>query len=915
MAGDRSALGRRIGPYRLVDVLGEGGMGVVYHAEQTEPIHRDVALKLVPFGMDTARVIARFESERQALALMNHPYIAQALEAAAGEDGRPYFVMELVRGEPVTDYCAREQPSLTVRLKIFLQICEAIQHAHQRGIIHRDLKPSNVLLTKQGTEVVPKIIDFGIAKAIGEADGKMLLSTMDGQFVGTPEYMSPEQAGVIDTGLDTRTDVYSLGVMLYELVSGQRPYTLTKRTAIELERALRTPPKPPSQVSRAAVPFLPSGFWLNNLQRSTERDIDAVALMAMERMPDDRYASVEQLADDVRRVLEHRPVRARTQTWTYRAQKFVRRNAASVATAVLVVVLIVTGGAGIVSQRNRAMASERRAVDEATKARAEAAKASEVARFLTDLFRESDPQNARGANVTARELLTRGAERLKTDLASQEAVRATLMDTIGVVYRMLGMTAESETITTDALAIRRRALGPEHLDVAQSLDHLGQLARDRSRYDEAAQFHRDALAIQRKGLRPKDPAIAESLTNLGLALRDLGKYDDAVPLVEEAIAIRRETVGPEHTDTLTSLNALGSIRDNTGRFADAERLYGEVLSTRRRLLPADHPLVAGSIEDLAGVLSRDGKLTEAETMFREALAIRRKILDPNHPDLTATKVSLSRTLRNQGRLDDAEPLMREALAADRRHFGNKHMSVAVDLNYMAAILQDRGKFDEAAVLFEESRDIRIALVGEVHPLVAVAQHNLGNLRLKQSRWDDAERAFRRAIEIRNALGQQKHRQTGETVRLLGRVFEGRGRFAEAETQYRAGLAILREASPAGSPSTADALESLGYVKVRQKQASAGEPLIREALEFRRKSLPAGHRTITLDEVDLGECLVAQSKWAEAEALLLSALTKLPEDPTTPSATRKRALEQLAALYERTGRPDEATKYRAQLQVK
>jgi serine/threonine protein kinase/tetratricopeptide (TPR) repeat protein len=919
MADDRSALGRHVGPYRLVDVLGEGGMGVVYHAEQTAPIHRDVALKIVPFGMDTARVIARFESERQALAMMNHPYIAQALEAGAGEDGRPYFVMELVRGEPVTDYCAREKPSLAIRLKLFLQICEAIQHAHQRGIIHRDLKPSNVLLTKQGPEVVPKIIDFGIAKAIGEAEGKLLLSTMDGQIVGTPEYMSPEQAGVIDAGLDTRTDVYSLGVMLYELVSGKRPYELKKRTAIELERAMRTPPTPPSQVSRTG-----GNPEANNqkpktgaavLQRGTERDIDAVALMAMERLPDDRYASVEQLADDVRRVLEHRPVRARTQTWTYRAEKFVRRNAGGVATAALVVVLIASGAIGIVGQRNRALASEQRALTEATRARAEAAKASEVSRFLIDLFRESDPANARGANVTARELLDRGAARLSTELASQDAVRATLMDTIGVVYRMLGMTSESEKIAADALAIRRRALGTEHADIAQSLDHLGELARDRSRYEEAAQFHRDALAMRRTLLAAQDPAIAESLTNLGLALRELGKYDEAVPVVEEAIAIRRETVGPEHSDTLTSLKALGSIRDSAGKFVEAERLYGEVLATRRRLLPADHPLVAGSIDDLAGVLGRNGKLAEAETMYREALAIRQKVLDPDHPDLTATKVSLSRNFRSQGRLDDAEPLMREALAADRRHFGNQHMSIAVDLNYLGAVLQDRGKFDEAGRLFEESLAIRIALVGEVHPQAAVGHHNIANLRMKQLRWDDAEREFLRAIEIRNALGQQKHAQTGATVRMLGRVYEARGHLDKAEAQYRAGLAILREASPGGSPPTADALETLGNLMVRQKQAGAGEPLIREALEFRRKSLPAGARLITLDEVDLGECLVAQAKWPEAETLLLSALTKLPEDPATPSGTRKRALEQLVTLYERSGRPEDAATYRAQLRTK
>jgi len=871
-------------------------------------------LKLVPFGMDTARVIARFESERQALALMNHPYIAQALEAGAGDDGRPYFVMELVRGEPVTDYCAREKPPLAVRLKLFLQICEAIQHAHQRGIIHRDLKPSNVLLTKQGTEVVPKIIDFGIAKAIGEAEGKMLLSTADGQIVGTPEYMSPEQAGVIDAGLDTRTDVYSLGVMLYELVSGQRPYELKKRTAIELERAMRTPPTPPSQVSRARVPFLPSGFWLNNLQRSTERDLDAVALMAMERMPDDRYASVEQLADDVRCVLEHRPVRARTQTWTYRAQKFVRRNAASVTTAALVAVLIGTGGVGIVSQRNRAIASELRAVDEATKARAEAAKASEVARFLTDLFRESDPANARGASVTARELLTRGAERLKTDLTSQDTVRATLMDTIGVVYRMLGMIDDSETITTAALAIRRRAPGPESLDVAQSLDNLGQLARERTRYDQAAQYHREALAMRRRLLDPREPAVAESLSNLGLALRELGKYAEAEPLVKEALAIRREKLGPEHVNTLTSLNVLGDIQESSGQLVEAERTYQEALEGRRKTLPPDHPHIAISLNNVAGVIARAGRLAEAERLFREALTMRQRILDPSHPDVSSSTLNLASALHDLGRLDEAEPLYRAALAADRRYRG-KNMDVAIDLNNLASLLEDRGKLQEAGKLYEESMAMRIALQGEQHPSVGTILNNIGRLRFTQGMLDESERAFRHAIDIRSALGMEKHPRHGDTMVSLGRVFEARGRLADAERQYTAGLAIQRAASPSGSPSVAGALLALGHLMGVKKNPAGGEPLLRESLAFRRQSLPAGHHTIANAEAALGDCLVQQSKWPEAETLLVSALKAVPAGPTAAAYTRNRVLTLLVALYERSGRPDDAAPYRTELQRK
>jgi tetratricopeptide (TPR) repeat protein len=881
MADDRAALGRQIGPYRLIDVLGEGGMGVVYRAEQTSPIRREVALKLVPLGMDTSRVVARFESERQALAMMNHPYIAQALEAAAGDDGRPYFVMELVDGEPVTEYCAREKPPLAVRLQLFLQICEAIQHAHQRGIIHRDLKPSNVLLTKQGTNLVPKIIDFGIATAVGETESRKLLSTMAGQMIGTPEYMSPEQAGVIDAGLDTRTDVYSLGVMLYELVSGRRPYELKKRTAIELERALRAPPPAPGL-----------------------GDIDAVALMAMERKPDDRYSSVEQLADDVRCVLEHRPVRARTQTWTYRAQKFVRRHAASVATAALVVVLVVIGAIGIVVQRNRAVASELRAVTEATRAKAEAEKASEVSRFLVDLFRESDPANARGASVTARELLDRGAGRIATELASQDVVRATLMTTIGVVYRALGMVDEAETITTDALGVRRRALGAEHADVAEALDNLGQLARDRTRYEQAEQLHREALAMRRKLLPPGDAGIGESAANLALALRERAKYDEARPLAQEGLAIRRQKLGPEHTSTLASMNVLADIQASSGHGAEAEQLYREVLAVRRRTLPADDPKLAISLNNLAW-LTQGRAPVEAEQMFREALAIRKKVLSPIHSDYTTSLVNLAGLVEQLGRLDEAEALLREALAADRRRTGGQHMDVAVDLNNLGGLLKDRGRLDEAGRMYRESLAIRIALQGENHPSVATMLNNIGELRLTQGALDDAERALRRSMAIRVALKIATQPRQADTLIWLGRVFEARGRLADARAQYNNALDVYRGAS---------ALLALGHLTTVENNAAGAEVFLTEALSLRRQS-STGRPAVGVFEAALGECLLRQSKLTEAEPLLLSAVQSVPKVPTSALYDRRATLGLLVQLYEKSGKRDDAARYRAELQVK
>jgi tetratricopeptide (TPR) repeat protein len=878
-----AALGTEIGPYRLVEVLGEGGMGVVYRAEQSTPIHREVALKLVRFGMDTARVVARFEAERQVLARMEHPGIARVFDAGATDTGQPFFAMELVRGDVITDVCAREHLPLPVRLRLFLQVCDAVQHAHQRGIIHRDLKPSNILVARQGVELVPKIIDFGIAKAADPDARTLYPRTIEGQFVGTPEYMSPEQAGVVDAGVDTRTDVYSLGVVLYELVCGRRPYELKNLTPPEFDRAFRTPPPPPSQVDRGAGP--PAG-----LHRA--RDIDAVALMAMERLPDDRYASVEQLAEDVRRVVECRPVRARTQTWTYRGSRFIRRNALGVATAAAVVLLVGVSAIAIINQRNRALASEAAAVREAANAQAEAAKASEVARFLTELFQESDPARTRGASVTARELLERGAARITTDLAAQHTLRATLMDTIGVIYRLLGLVDQAESLATQALSIRREALGNQHPDVAASLDNLGQIARERTTYDVAERYHREALDLRRSLLGGSHPDVAESLNNLALALHERGQYDEAQARGEEALAIRRQLVGPDHPDTLSTLNLLANIEFARGRPAAAEALHRDVLASRRRVLPADHPLIALSLNNVADVIAQSGRVPEAEPLFREALAIRRKTFDGDHPDVSSGINNLASALHDLGRLDEAEPLYREALAIDRRRSGNRHMDVAVDLNNLASLLEDRGARAEAERLYEESLQIRIALQGEQHPSVATVFNNLGRLQFARGELTDAERALRRAIAIRAALDTGEHPRQATSLMWLGRVLQARGQPAEAERQFQAALDIERRASPAGSVGTAAVLVSLGVLLGNQGQAKAAEPLLEEALQWRRKNLPAGHVSIGDAEAALGECKLRLSRPAEAAPLLANALKTAPPDRGVLHYSRQAVLDLL-----------------------
>ncbi len=895
-----SATPTEVGPYRIVEVLGEGGMGVVYRAEQTVPIRREVALKLIRYGMDSGRIVSRFEAERQTLAMMDHPNIARVFDAGTTLDGRPYFVMELVRGEPVTDFCARENMPLLDRLHLFLQICDGVRHAHQKGVIHRDIKPSNVLVTRSGDAIVPKIIDFGIAKAIGDS-GATPGSTIEGQVIGTPEYMSPEQAGILDTGVDARTDVYALGVLLYELVSGKRPYDLRNRTPAEIDRALRTPPKPPTAIGEPSP-------WLGVPLVRKGHDIDAVALMAIERKPEDRYDSIEQLADDVRCAIEYRPVRARTQTWAYRGSRFIRRHSFAVATAAAFALLLVVSVAAVVRERNRALSSEAQAVAAAGRAQAEATKAKEVSGFLVELFRESDPSRARGANITARELLDRGAQRVGEELSNQDEVRATLMDTIGVVYRLLALYDESEKLATDALATRRRTLGDRHPDVATSLDNLGQLAREQSRFEVAVARHREALEI-RRAIGPRSPETAQSLNNLALAFREWGKYDDAEPLAREALDIRLATLPPDHPDVLSVKSSLADLVMSRGNHEEAEKLHREILDTRRRVLPPNHPSIARSLNNVASMLGQTGRLTEAEPLFREALVITRTAHGDSHPDVSALLVSLGSLLHDMARLDEAEPLYREALAIDRKHHGDKHLDVAVDLNNLASLLEDKGQLAEAGRMFEQSLAIRRELQGENSPSVAILLGNLGRLRFTENRLADAERVLRQAVEIRKIAGIAVHPRQTVTLTWLGRVLFHRGDMAQAEQQFRAAIAIERQLAPKGSPGGASALLGLGWLMVRNNRAAEGEPLLRESLEWRKTTLSPGHRGLADAELAMGECLLALSRFDAAEPLLLSGASAIPVVRGPGLYDRQTAHRLLVTLYERWGKPEEAQKFR------
>jgi tetratricopeptide (TPR) repeat protein len=733
-------------------------MGVVYKAEQVEPVQRRVALKIIKLGMDTRQVVARFESERQALAVMDHPNIAKVLDAGATETGRPYFVMELARGIPITDYCDRHKLSTRERLQLFIGVCQAVQHAHQKGVIHRDLKPSNILVVIQDDRPVPKIIDFGIAKATDHRLAQRTLFTEQGQLIGTPEYMSPEQAEMSGLDVDTRTDIYSLGVILYELLVGALPFDAGKlRSAAfgEIQRIIREtePPKASTRLSTLketkAEIAEKRGTDPGSLVRMLRGDLDWITLKAMAKDRTRRYSTASELAAEVERHLRHEPVTAGPPSAAYRMGKYVRRHKLGVAAAAGVLLAILVGTAGTTIGFLRAVRAEEKALEEA-------ATANRVSDFLVDLFKVSDPGEARGNTITAREILDRGAKKVEEELAGQPLIQARLMDTMGQVFHSLGLFNQALPLLKSALETRRNAMGNQNLEVAASLQSYGFLL------------------------------IAK------------GDYAAAEPLLEESLAVRQELLGKNHPDVATSLANLGELGYVKGDLEQAEKFFRESLDIRRRTLGSEHIELSNSLNDLAMTLKATGAYEEAEPLYRESLAMRQKLLGSDHPAIAQSLNNLGMFLyqlflnkKNDG--VEAERLLRQALEMNRRMLGNEHPEVSTNLNNLALLLREKGDHDQAIVLFREVAEIDRKNLGNEHPYVANTMKNLAAALVRKGDYTSAEGLFRQAIEIQRKTFAEKSWQIAATKLLLGACYTGAKRYPEAEPLLLEAYPIIEKA--------------------------------------------------------------------------------------------------------------------------
>ncbi len=706
---------RQIGPYRLLQLIGEGGMGEVWLAEQKQPIHRTVALKLIKAGMDTKAVVARFESERQALALMDHPNIARVFDAGSTAEGRPYFVMEYVPGVAITEYCDNHRLTIKERLELFMQVCDGVQHAHQKAIIHRDLKPSNVLVVEQDNKAVPKIIDFGLAKATAQRLTDKTFFTELGVLMGTPEYMSPEQADPREQNIDTRTDVYSLGVILYELLVGALPFETNALRAAGMAGILRVireqePPKPSTKIrSMGHV----SEFSAKNRKeeprsfaRHLRGDLDWITMKALEKDRIRRYGSASEFGADISRYLQKEPVIAGPATAGYRIRKYAARHRVVLGAAAGLLVLL----SGFVVTQAIELHRIKLERDRATRERD---RASRITDFMTGMFKVSDPSEARGNAITAREILEKASKNIDTELTKDPELQAQMMYVMGGVYAGLGLYGRAQILDQQSMEIRKRVLGPENPDTLNSMNNLGAVLFDEGHFAEAEELERKTVDLEKRVLGSEHRQTLTSMNNLAMNLARQGHFAEAENLERETFAVQRRVLGSEHPDAMNTAVNLASVLDDERKYAEAEKLDRETLDVLRSTLGTDHPLTLRSLNDLANVLDDEGNYAEAEKLYREALEVRRRVLGPEHPETLAALGNLANAVMGEGRYDEAEKLFRESLEIQRRVLGPGNPEIAVSTYNLGCIAAHRGRRDEALSLLRDAVDHGLPLAADL----------------------------------------------------------------------------------------------------------------------------------------------------------------------------------------------------------
>lgn len=892
-----AALPTRIGRYRIIRLLAEGGMGCVFEAEQEQP-RRTVALKVIRPGMTSPEMLRRFEREWQTLGRLQHPGIAQVYEAGSADTGlgvQPYIAMEFIRGTTLLEYAHVQHLGTRQRLELIVKVCDAVHHAHQRGVIHRDLKPGNILVDETGH---PKILDLGIAR-LTNVDEQRTRQTDLGQLLGTLAYMSPEQLLADPSQLDPRTDVYSLGVILFELLAGRLPYTISRRLDEAVHTIREEDPTP-----------------LSSISHSYRGDIEVIVAKALEKNKMQRYSSAADLAADIQRYLRDEPIVARRPSTLYQLQKFARRQKALVAGVAAVFMVLI---AGIVAS-NWEAALARRAEQVAV---TESATAKAINDFLqNDLLAQASasvqtrPDRKPDPNLKVRTALDRAAERITGKFDRQPLVEASIRQTIGRTYRDLGLYPEADQQIERALDLQRRALGEKHPDTLATMNGLAELYQDQGNYARAEPLFVRALELRRQVLGEQHFDTLATMNDLATVYLNEGQYQKAEPVFVKVWDARRRALGEEHPDTLRSMNNLALLYQLEGKYAEAEPLSTRVLEARRRVLGEEHPDTLISADNLARLFLYQGKYVQAEPLFIAVLEGRRRVLGEDHPDTFISMNNLAVVYRKQGKYAQAEPLLKNGLELQRQRMGAENPDTLLMMNNLARLYLDQGRYTPAEPLFTQALAIQRRVLGEEHPETLTVMRNLAHLYRNQHKYAPAEALLKQVAQAQQRLLGSEHPDTLTTLNDLAQLYQDQGKFGQADPLSVRVLEVRRRVLGDAHPDTVGALASLGRVRLGLRRYVEAESLLRAALNAQEKNSPDAWQRYNIESL-LGACLAAQARFAEAEPLSLAAYAGLWQHqiaiPRDSHWVLDQAAERIVQLYRAWGRPQQAAEWSQKLE--
>ena len=844
--------------YRVLGEIHRGGQGVVYQAVQ-ESTRRKVAIKVLKEGtLADPTELARFDREVEVLSRLKHPHIVSIYDRGLIA-GHAYYVMDYIPGRSLDAHVAGAALALRDVLGLFHKVCEAVNAAHLRGVIHRDLKPSNIRVDEEGE---PHVLDFGLAKLAQDPSSSAGAMTVTGQFVGSLPWASPEQAEGRSELLDVRTDVYSLGVILYQLLTRSFPYPVSGRMTEVVQSILHTPPARPSA-----------------LVRDLERDVEVILLKCLAKDPERRYQNAGELARDLRRYLNGEPIEARPATSVYQLHQFARRNKALVTSVIAVILILAAATAVSVAfgvsegrQRKAAELDRVRAEEAELQAQMRADELEQVAKFQEAQLSGIDVQtmglrlragllkNAR----TAAERLKLAPEALNARIAELEMLIA------GSDFTGLALQALDANVFQTALAAIGKQFADQPLVKARLLHTVAMTLRGLGLLEAATTPQQEALAIRRRVLGNDHPDTLASINQMGILLWTQGKLTEAEPYYQESLEGRQRVLGHEHPDTLESVSIMGGFLREQGKLAEAEPYCRAALESQRRVLGDEHPQTITSINNMGLLLRAQGKLSEAEPYYREALEKHRRVLGDEHPDTLSAINNMGILLQTRGRLSDAEPYYREALEKHHRVHGDEHPGTLGAINNVGFLLQAQGKLAEAEPYFRKALEKYRRLLGDLHPDTLILINNMGGILWAQAKLDEAETFLREALETRRRVLGAEHTSTLNSLNNMGMLLQAQGKLSDAEPHYREALETRRRILDEDHPDLLVSIHNLGYLMHAQGRLSEAEPYYREALDKRRRVLGDEHPDTLIAIASTGALLQAQGKPAETIELLLPA---------------------------------------------